>query len=161
MFSADLAALASRGSAPIQVHDGGSFILTDGEPDIAAARLFPVETWQGDIIDCVAWDPDRPERWWLHTDVGVVLGEKAIVAAGWCLGDQAIVHLYPNPATWLKAAFWGDERAVCLIANTDPRVIFGGHVAEVRCLDTTLCEWFQHHVLKFAAPTFKITARAA
>ena len=140
MSSADLAALATMGSAPIQTHNAGSFILTDSEPDIADARLFPVETWQNDIIDCVAWDPDRPERWWLHTDVGVVLGEKAIVAAGWRLDDQAVVHLYPNPATWLKAAFWGDERAVCLIANTDPRVIFGRGVATARYARQSSCD---------------------
>ena len=77
MFSADLAALASRGSAPIQVHDDGSFILTDDEPDIAAARLFPVETSHYDIIDCVAWDPDHSERWLGDNDLIFLRRDRA------------------------------------------------------------------------------------
>jgi hypothetical protein len=75
--------LAAEGGQPFFVQP----VLEDGIP-----------------TDLVAWQPSRPEHWYLRRDTGFALGQAAIDHAGtW----QESLQLYPTPFHWVRAGCQG------------------------------------------------------
>lgn len=54
----------------------------------------------GEIIDIVAWQPRRPDIWWLRLGVATILGADAIDASHW-RGEPVVLH--ETPEDWVRA----------------------------------------------------------
>jgi len=71
----------------------------------------------GKIVDVVAWEPCRPQDWWLLRRRGFcVLGEWQIFD-GWEL--QQPVIMFPTPAAWLAS----HGRGFCIVDWTVPAAL--------------------------------------
>jgi hypothetical protein len=101
---------------------GGFVLAPDGEPSIVGE----VRDAYGDIADFVAWQPEKPERWWLrHGDIAVLGGHALAVAA--FHGDR--IRLYGTPQDWFRTR----QRGVCILLWDAPLDgIFDG-VGAVEC----------------------------
>jgi len=68
------------------------------------------------LLDMVAWNPHKPEQWWLRCGGGVTwLGAGAVLNAGdesWDAGllgsPRPDLRLYPTPLDWLRAGARND-----------------------------------------------------
>lgn len=160
----DLVAEAAFTWRPILPRRDGRFDPVEHEPgqapDAARADMaaqLPAEDAAGEIVDLVAWFVTDPCRWWTRKGVATILGERAIVRAGW---NVEPVNLYRTPGEWLHASAGGDDFAACIVDwQADPRLMFGC-AQEVRCISAKLRQRLEARVRECARPSFKIsTAR--
>ncbi len=84
-------------------------VAPDGHGDLAA--VLGVHDRHHELVDLVAWFPDRPCAWWVrHGDECPILGAEGLAQAAWH-GEP--VQLYSTPEDWLRArccARDGDHR---------------------------------------------------
>ena len=88
----------------------------------------------GELIDLVAWDPRRPDIWWLRRGHARWLGGAAVERANFEAeqGDAAPIRLHATPMAWLRAECAG---ACLLRAGREPlRALLWG-VRQVVCDD--------------------------
>ena len=68
-----------------------------------------------ELVDCVAWSPDDPGRWWLRYGEEVpLLGARGLAIAAWH-GEP--VTLLPTPETWLQAHCERSEGSVICVMD--------------------------------------------
>ena len=113
--------------------------LADGtwraDPSGALAVLMPVHDRYGDLVDLVAWFPDKPSAWWLrYGDECPVLGARALAVGAW---HGLSVRLYSTPQSWLRAQCRGGVdgafHGVCVLRwGLDLKPLFEG-VSRVDC----------------------------
>ncbi len=75
-------------------------VLPEFEPGALDADVFEIEDEAGEVVDQVAWTPDRPARWWLRTGDGLVLGAPEIARSAEC---DAPIRLLGTPLEYLDA----------------------------------------------------------
>lgn len=94
------------------------------DPDGVPAIIVPVSYSYGpcelDPIDLVAWQPGSPERWYLRTGYGTVLGEVDIDRA---MNFEEPLVLYQSPLDCLKA-----NREVCVLDWSSSLSLYFGNV---------------------------------
>jgi hypothetical protein len=142
-----------RADWPIHPHGDGSFEWAELFDDEPAAHAMAVEDHRGSLVDCVAWYPDAPGRWWTLRGIAVVLGEDAVERADW-FGEP--ITLYETPADWLKASACGDLQAVCILDwSFDPRLIFKPGMV-VKPLTSNLAARLRDRHRQVTAPQYRI-----
>lgn len=70
----------------------------------------------GRLLDLVAWNPRRPEQWWLRLGGPLTwIGEGAVLDAAWPYWEEALqggpqpgLSLYPTPLAWLQCGARND-----------------------------------------------------
>ncbi len=102
--------------------DGSFEFAPDGEPAIVAK----VHDAHGDLADFVAWQPERPGRWWLRRGDIAVLGGHALEVANYH-GDN--IRLLETPQDWFRSG--GDD--VCILLWAAPLVELFDGVGTVEC----------------------------
>ena len=101
----------------IKTHGDGSFVFApDGEPAIVAK----IHDANGDLADLVAWQPERPGRWWLRRGDIAVLGAHAAAVANYH-GDS--IRLIGTPQDWFQS---GGNGACVLLWAAPLDELFGG-----------------------------------
>ena len=105
---------------PIKTNGNGLFAFCrHGEPAIVA----DVIDSEGDPADLVAWQPERPGRWWLRFGDCAVLGGHNLALASW-YGDS--IHLHGTPQDFFRAG----QRGCCVLLWDAPLDdLFAGAVA--------------------------------
>lgn len=113
------------GVAPIETHPFGHF---DFAKFGRRAYIQPVLSGGAftDIVDLVAWKPDRPNQWWTRCYSGVPLGDDQLFTAEYW---QKPMMLRATPLNWLRAG--GD--GVCILDWKTP-------APELRTVPELICE---------------------
>ena len=143
-------------SGPATVSLGRVRFSDDGswraDPSGAPAVLASVHDRYGDLVDLVAWLPDKPSAWWLrYGDECPILGAADLAQAAWY---QEPVSLYSTPESWLRARCRardgdhhhqeGDRRRCCILRwGLDLTALFAG-VRVVHCETAEL----EHRLLR-------------
>lgn len=95
------------GFARIETHPLGIFDFAESGP-----RAFVHPIWSAgpysEILDLVAWFPDRPDIWWTHLYTGLPLGVDQLDHAE-IAGEPIILH--PTPLSWLVA----EGEGICIL----------------------------------------------
>ena len=90
---------------PIKTNDDGLFGFdSHGELAIVA----DVIDSEGDPADLVAWQPERPGRWWLRFGDVAVLGSHELAVAAWGGG---VIRLHGTPEEWFR----GGRHGTCVL----------------------------------------------
>ena len=127
------------GRARIQPVVGGTY-----RPDAAgqAAVIIAVHDRYGDLVDLVAWSPDRAFEWWpRHGDECPLLGARDLAVAADC---RQPITLLSTPEQWLFAQFKPNSHPVICVLDwgADLGPLFDG-VTTVSCGTTGLRARFQ------------------
>ena len=119
------------------------------------AAVLGVDDRYGELVDLVAWFPDRPSPWWLrHGDDCPILGAAALAQAAW---HGEAVKLYSTPEAWLSAqSREGSGWMVCILDwGVDLAPLFDG-VSRVNCdspeLQNRLWRAFRKREPRITAP---------
>ena len=89
-------------------------------PNVSRVLAFGIRDNDGEILDLVAFHPDRPGRFRRRYGIVDFLGEEAVLRAG--LEREPLV-LHPTPLAWLAA---GGTGACVLDATASLRLAFAG-----------------------------------
>ena len=108
----------------------------------------PVEGEVYDIVDLLAWLPDKPETWWLRRgNETPILGARNLAIAAY-FGDKITLH--PNPQDWLLAGGHG----VCVLKWSWPLDNLFEGVGAVECDSPQLQERFVKALRRWEPPVF-------
>ncbi len=81
---------------------------------IGVSEGVPIDGEVYEIVDYVAWMPDRTGTWWLlYGDETPILGARALRIAAYY---HDAIRLYETPEAWLL----GGQRGVCVLLWTAP-----------------------------------------
>lgn len=84
-----------------------------------------------ELIDLLAFPPERPDRWRRRTGLADFLGREAVMRAGFT-GEA--LDVFPDPLSWLRAGGYG---AVILDWSVSLRLHFAG-IPEIRAATADL-----------------------
>ena len=133
------------GLSKIRPSAEGLYDPTEG-PGRAAILLGVRDPDDGEIIDIVAFDPERPSKFWRRTGAAPFLGWECVDRAGH-YGEP--LTLFPDPLAWLRGgcagAVWLDtDRSLSFWLATVP-TIHATTPALGRAIDRRLKdEWRMH-----------------
>ncbi len=126
-------------TGPATLSLGRVRFLDDGtwraDPSGFPAVLMAVHDRYGELVDLVAWSPDKPSAWRLRFgDECPILGAAGLAQAAW---HQEAASLYSTPERWLRSrcrAHGGDHhQAICILHwGVDLGPLFEG-VSRVEC----------------------------
>jgi hypothetical protein len=132
----------------IQVFADSSFEYAE-QGDGRDAMLYPVELDSGELIDTVAWFPDRARKWFRWRLLGMHLGDLALRHAQFL---QRPILLLETPADWVRSPAGS---IVVIDWRCNLRALFG-EVPEVRCASISLKRFLQQRLSEQVAPRFTI-----
>ncbi len=139
------------------------------DPSGFPAVLMAVHDRYGELVDLVAWSPDKPSAWRLRFgDECPILGAADLAQAAWY---QESVSLYSTPERWLRARRrahaggrldhqGGDHRqAICILHwGVDMGPLFEG-VTTVSCDSPELHDRFRNSLRAWEPKTTTSTSR--
>jgi hypothetical protein len=104
-----------------------------------------------DVFDVIAWEPQRPGRWWWQSGLAVLLGEDDLRSIQ--LAERRAIRLVENPAAWLDAK----APAVCILDwyGCDLRRVLRD-VGTIRCSTLRLAEFLERRLAEQVAHRFDI-----
>jgi len=155
MTAADLAALEKRMLAGGCIYvignaDGRFELLSEFEPGAVDAEIMIVRDEGLEAFDAVAWEHDKPSRWWTLRDVVTGVGEHEISKAFW---EERPARMIETPADYLACRC----EACCIIDwSADINAIIGLAPA-IECATSRLERRLRQALVRQALPKIRIT----
>ena len=89
---------------PVGVATIETDMMSTYQPAESDARAFIQPVWLGEkfseICDLIAWQPDRPDRWWTRRRSGEQLGAQHL---DWAEINQTALIIRRSPLSWLRS----------------------------------------------------------
>lgn len=159
--------VTSRGAMATGLYVGRQFVTTlAGEPpalyepdENGTEHLILPVVEGGAVADLLAFRADKPERWWLRTGIGAVLGQDAIDKAEFFSDDdgpEGSLRVYRSPLSWLRSECQG-----CCILDWRVAACRLAGVREVVAEDLGIGEKIERAFVAPRGPSISVLVRRA
>jgi hypothetical protein len=138
----------------VRPYPGGTFEpLPEHEPGAVEVRLLRVHSRDRELIDIIAWAPEKPSTWWTLNDLVTHIGTDALSYAAWT-GKPA--YFVETPQRFIECG----KRVACVIDWTADINSVIGMCESVVCETPALARRMRETIIKQCRPAIvdRITA---